>query len=302
MHITPRILVTGAGGQLGQELQALAPLYPKFAFYFAGRAELPVEDAEKVESLFTQLQPQYCFNCAAYTAVDKAESEPELAMLINGVAVGALAAACKRHNTRLLHISTDYVFNGSGTAPYLETDATGPVSVYGASKLLGEQLALAGNPETIIIRTSWVYSQYGKNFVKTMRQLLQQRSELNVVNDQMGSPTWAAGLARNLLQMVNMTEAGHTAVTGIFHYCDAGIISWYDFAVAIKEITGSKCIIHPIPASGYPTPARRPAWSALDTSKIQELPGIQILSWKENLQACLRQLDAGFNREHSTGY
>jgi dTDP-4-dehydrorhamnose reductase len=285
MVIKQKILVTGAGGQLGKELQAIASSFPQYDFIFPSKEELPVEDTEKVKSVCNKYHPQYLVNCAAYTAVDKAESQKELAFCVNAEAVGQLAAVCKENHTRFIHISTDYVFDGTGNTPYKEDAATNPQGVYGASKLEGEKLAMKMNPGSIIIRTSWVYSTYGKNFVKTMLKLMKEKEELNIVNDQIGSPTYAADLAAAICQVIS----SGIWEPGIYHYSNNGIISWHDFANAIKELTGSSCKLNPIPTSQYPTSAKRPAYSALDTSKIRQTYNIPVKNWKESLETCLQR-------------
>ena len=281
-----KILVTGSNGQLGKELKKIETSFPQFDFTFLSREDLPIHHFEMVRSYFNVYHPQYLINCAAYTAVDRAESEKDLAFQINGEAVGVLAAICKKNYTKLIHISTDYVFDGTASTPYKEDSPTNPQSVYGASKLEGEKQALQFNPDSIIIRTSWVYSEYGKNFVKTMLKLLQENEEISVVNDQVGSPTYAADLADVIMQII----ASQNWEAGIYNYSNEGIISWYDFAVAIKELMGSNCRINPIPTSQYPTPAKRPAYSVLDKSKIQKAFGIELKDWKESLSACLTNL------------
>ncbi|WP_407522476.1 dTDP-4-dehydrorhamnose reductase [Lacibacter sp. MH-610] len=282
----PTVLVTGSNGQLGKELQQLATAFPQFRFVFASREDLKLHHYGLVENFFIATKPQYCINCAAYTAVDKAENEPDMAMLVNGEAVGHLAAICKKYNTKFIHISTDYVFDGESETPYVETDTTGPINVYGRSKLSGEQLCIKENPDAIIIRTSWVYSSFGHNFVKTMVRLMQERNEINVVNDQIGSPTYAADLAKLILDVI----ATGKWQAGIYHYSNEGKISWYDFAVAIKELTGSHCIIHPIASTAYPTPARRPHFSLLDKTKIKAAYHLTIPNWKASLVKCMELL------------
>jgi dTDP-4-dehydrorhamnose reductase len=281
-----KILVTGSNGQLGKELKQLASSFPQFDFIFLSREDLPIHHFELVRNFFEVYHPAYLINCAAYTAVDKAESEKDLAFQINAEAVGVLAAVCKEYHTSFIHISTDYVFDGTAAAPYKEDSPTNPQSVYGASKLEGEKQAMQFNPDAIIIRTSWVYSQFGKNFVKTMLKLMSEREEINVVNDQVGSPTYAADLAAAIIKII--TEGKWQP--GIYNYSNEGVISWFDFATAIKEATGLTCKLHPVPASQYPTPAKRPAWSVLDKTKIQQTFGIKPRDWKESLFTCLSHL------------
>jgi dTDP-4-dehydrorhamnose reductase len=284
----PRIAVTGADGQLGSELRALAADYPSFDFIFLSKTDLPVGQEERVQQFFKVQQPVYCINCAAYTAVDKAESEKEMAFLLNAGSVGVLASACAAAHTRLVHLSTDYVFNGSSDVPCKEDDPTDPVNVYGASKRRGEELAMQHDPEAIIIRTSWLYSLYGHNFVKTMLKGMRERDSLNVVDDQVGSPTWAADLASAILRIIS----GGNWQPGIFHYSNQGRASWYDFAMAIRELIHSPCKIHPIPSAQYPTPARRPHYSLLDKSKIGKTYGIEIPDWRQSLAACMDKMQA----------
>lgn len=283
----PVILVTGANGQLGNEFRVLANKFPWAHFIFVGREELPIEDREQVIQFFAVHQPSYCINCAAYTAVDKAESDKETAFRVNATATGILAAACTQFHTRLIHISTDYVFDGQSPAPYTEEDTTNPVNYYGESKLRGEELCIQNNPDAIIIRTAWVYSAFGNNFVKTMLRLMKEKASLNIVNDQVGAPTYAADLAELIMHII---ESGQW-YAGIYHYSNTGKISWYNFAEAIKEISGSACQLQPIPSSQYPTPAKRPSFSLLNTTKIKKTFSIDIPDWKTSLEKCLKQLN-----------
>jgi dTDP-4-dehydrorhamnose reductase len=286
MEKKPKILVTGSNGQLGKELKHLEAVNPLFDFIFLSREDLPIHHFELVRNYFKGYKPTYLINCAAYTAVDRAETEKDLAFQVNGEAVGILAAVCKEYETKFLHISTDYVFDGTEKVPYKEDAHVNPQSVYGVSKLTGEKEALYFNPDTIIIRTSWVYSAYGKNFVKTMLRLMAEKDSLNIVNDQWGSPTYAADLADAIMQIINSGKWE----PGIYHFSNDGIISWYDFAVAIKEMTGLPCNLNPITTYQYPTPARRPAYSVLDKTKIQETYDIRLKNWKESLKICLGHL------------
>jgi len=281
-----KILITGANGQLGKELQRLSSNYPGFNYFFRSRQELPIEDKKQVNDFFRDVKPEYCINCAAYTAVDKAESERDTAFLINGDAAGFLSAASKSIACKFIHVSTDYVFDGASSTPLKETDTTNPVNIYGESKLKGELLASEHNDETLIIRTAWVYSSFGNNFLKTMIRLMRERESINVVDDQIGSPTYAAGLADAIMKIASTQHFS----PGIYNYSDEGQISWFDFAVAIKELIGASCIVNPIPTSQYPTPARRPHYSLLDKTKIRETYGIAIPEWKSNLAECINQI------------
>jgi dTDP-4-dehydrorhamnose reductase len=286
MQINKKIIVTGSNGQLGKELKKLAASFPSFEFIFLSREDLPIHHFEMVRHYFSVYYPDYLINCAAYTAVDRAEEEKDKAFQVNGEAVGVLAAVCKEQHCKFIHISTDYVFDGTATEPYKEDSPTNPQSVYGSSKLEGEKQAFQFNPDTIIIRTSWVYSEFGKNFVKTMLKLMSEREEINVVNDQVGSPTYAADLAESILQIISADNWQ----PGIYHYNNDGVISWYDFALAIKELTGATCNVLPIPTTQYPTPAKRPAYSVLDNGKIRETFGMAEKNWKDSLLACLSHL------------
>ena len=282
----PTILVTGAGGQLGMSIRNIASQYPGFDFVFLNRADLPIEDKQKVSAVFGQIQPRFCVNCAAYTAVDKAEAEQGPAFLVNAEAVKNLAEACLKWKTRLLHISTDYVFNGASSIPYKETDPVDPLNVYGASKASGEALAMSHNPDTVLLRTSWVYSEYGNNFVKTMMRLMKEKPQLNIVSDQTGSPTYAGDLARVILKIIRHDNW----LPGIYHYCNEGSTTWYEFAETIKLLTSADCILSPIPSDAYPVAARRPAYSLLDTSKIKASFNLRIPFWKDSLGWCISSL------------
>jgi dTDP-4-dehydrorhamnose reductase len=290
----PVILVTGANGQLGKEIRDLAAHYKQFRFIFLSKEDLPIHESEQVQQYFKNVLPAYCINCAAYTAVDKAETDKEAAMLTNGDAVGVLAAACASFNTKFIHISTDYVFDGTATMPYTEDHSTSPVNYYGSTKLKGEELSVQNNNQCIIIRTSWVYSAYGNNFVKTMMRLMREKESLNVVSDQVGSPTYAADLANAILAVIQSCQLKTDSwKPGIYHYSNEGVISWYDFAVAIKELTDSKCKVNPIPTTAYPTPAKRPAWSVFDKEKIKSTYKMDIPQWKDSLILCIARLNKG---------
>ena len=280
------VLITGANGQLGTALRQEAAL-SHHQFIFASRAVLPTDQEDAVNAFFDQHHIDVCINCAAYTAVDKAETEPGAAYLANATATANLAKACAAQGSTLIHFSTDYVFDGQGTAPYKEDHAIAPINTYGASKYKGEVLAMEHCADTIIIRTSWVYAAQGHNFVRTMLRLMKEKTTLNVVNDQLGSPTYANDLAAAILHLLN---SDLKQKTGVYHYCNSGTATWYDFAIAIKELSGSTCTVHPVPTSAYPTPARRPAYSVLDTDKIRSTFSLAIPGWKDSLRQCLGEL------------
>lgn len=283
----PVIIVTGSNGQLGSELRDLQGLLPQYEWIFATRENLDLSSAADIHRIFEQYQPEWFINCAAYTAVDKAESEQDIALAANADAPSIIAQECAKIGTKLIHVSTDYVFHGDGTQPYKPEDATNPVNFYGETKLRGEQNALQHNNQTIVIRTSWVYSSYGKNFVKTMRTLMSSRPDLNVVADQKGTPTYAKDLAAAIIKIIQAPMQHF----GIYHFSNAGEITWYDFAVAIKEISGLGCNVHPIPTTDFPTPAKRPAYSVLDKNKLVHNYNIALRDWKESLQECIGILE-----------
>lgn len=282
----PTILVTGSNGQLGSELKELAPFYPQYKFCFFSRSELAIEDAEEVQRAFALLRPRYVINCAAYTAVDKAETEKEQALQVNATAVGVLAKTAKEHGAKFIHVSTDYVFDGESETPLTEEHPTAPVNFYGETKLKGEQEALKENADSLIIRTSWVYSFYGKNFVKTMLRLMAERESVGVVADQVGSPTYAADLAKAILLII---ESGKWQ-PGIYHFSNAGVISWAQFAQQIATLINSSCKVNFITTEQFPTPAKRPRFSVMDKTKIYESYGIQLVPWEESLKACIQKL------------
>ena len=283
-----KILVTGANGQLGKELRDLAAQFSAYEFLFLSREDMPIHHFELVRHFFDQFKPDFCINCAAYTAVDKAESETELAKLINAESVGILSAVAAEADCRFVHISTDYVYSGDGSRPYIETDPTRPLSVYGKTKLDGEIAAIKNDPLAVIIRTSWVYSVYGHNFVKTMLRLMKDRPEISVVSDQIGSPTYAADLAFCIMHIIG-SEAWHP---GLYNFSNEGEISWFEFALEIGKLTASSCIVHPIPTSAYPTPAQRPLYSVMDKHKICQTFGIELKNWKESLLKCINNLNS----------
>lgn len=278
-----KILVTGSNGQLGSELRLLSGNYPQFEWIFADRNQISLDNLSALEKQLEQIHPNVIINCGAYTAVDKAESEKELADTINHLAVGILANWSSKNNSKLIHVSTDYVFDGTSSTALTENAPTNPINVYGATKLAGEHLCLQKNPEAIILRTSWVYSSFGNNFVKTMSRLMIERDTLSVVNDQIGSPTYAADLAKAIITII--THSNWTC--GIYNFSNEGEISWYEFALAIKEIGGYTCEVSGIPSSSYPTPAKRPAYSLLDKSKIKKEFQVAVPNYKESLKVMM---------------
>lgn len=283
----PTIVVTGANGQLGSELKELHSQYPQFNWVFTTREELDLTDEKSIKAIFEKYKPNWFVNCAAYTAVDKAESEKDLSFAINETAPKIISKLCAENGVKLIHISTDYVFHGDGSAPYKPEDHNNPVNFYGLTKLKGEQAVVANNPESIIIRTAWVYSSYGKNFVKTMRFLMQNKTDLNVVADQLGTPTYAKDLAEAIIAIIQ-TE---NPVWGTYHFSNEGEISWFDFATAINQMSGFECNVHPIPTTDFPTPAKRPAYSVLDKEKIKNNFHIPIRYWVESLRECIDKLE-----------
>jgi dTDP-4-dehydrorhamnose reductase len=281
------ILVTGSNGQVGSELQALANSYPNFSFVFVDKEDLDIGDNAAVQAFFEAQNFDYSINCAAYTAVDKAESDTETAYLVNALGPKNLAVACQKHQTRLVQISTDYVYHNNQNTPFKETDSTSPQSVYGRTKLEGENLVLTNNPATLIIRTSWVYSSFGNNFVKTMLRLGKERAQLSIIFDQIGSPTYARDLAKAILDIIQQNPS---EFTGIYHYSNEGVCSWFDFAQAIFELEGIDCQTKPIETKDYPTPAKRPHFSLLNKNKIKATFALEIPYWRDSLKACLELL------------
>ena len=277
------ILVTGANGQLGSELRELSSNYSQFEWVFADRLVLDLSDLASMSNVLDRIHPQIIINCAAYTAVDKAETETELAEVLNHHAVAVLAQWAQSHSAQLLHVSTDYVFDGNSSTALTEEVPTGPINVYGQTKLAGEHACLRNNPNAIVIRASWVYSRFGNNFVKTMSRLMQERDSLNVVNDQIGSPTYAADLAQAILTII----AHSHWQAGIYHFSNEGEISWYEFALVIQAIGGWDCAISGIPSSDYPTPAQRPHYSLLDKSKITTTFGVVVPDYRKSLEKCM---------------
>ena len=275
-----KILVSGATGQLGSELSILASAYPEYEWIFADRGKITLDNIELLQSQLKEINPNIIFNCGAYTAVDKAESEKDLAFPVNHLAIELMAKYAGENDVKLIHVSTDYVFDGSSSIALNEEAKTNPINVYGESKLAGEIACLKENPESIIIRTSWVYSKFGNNFVKTMQRLMQEKDEINVVNDQIGSPTYAADLAQAMIDIIESSKW----IPGIYNYSDEGEISWYEFALSIKELGNYNCKVGGIPSSSYPTPAKRPSFSLLNKEKIKKVYNVNVPHYKESLK------------------
>ena len=278
-----KILVTGANGQLGSELRELSLFQDQYEWIFTDWQELDLSDLQNLADNITTISPDILINCAAYTAVDKAESEIELADVLNHQAVVIMAKWTFANNCKFIHVSTDYVFDGTSSIALNEDAPTAPINVYGKTKLSGERGCRNENPESIIIRTSWVYSSYGANFVKTMSRLMKEKDTINVVDDQIGSPTYAADLAKAILDILNHTNWQ----SGIYNYSNEGEISWYEFALAIQELGGFECKVSGISSSQFPTPATRPAFSLLGKSKIKATYSLHIPDYKESLRKCM---------------
>lgn len=281
-----KILVTGANGQLGQCLQKISSQFEEFEFIFTDSETLDITNKEEVNDFFWQNAPDFCINAAAYTAVDLAETDIEKAFLVNADGAENLAEACAENNAQFIHVSTDYVFDGENNLAYTEEDFTNPLGVYGASKLAGDELALEVNPCSVIIRTSWVYSEFGKNFVKTMLSLFATKEELNIVADQFGQPTNANDLAEAIMKIIKSEKI----TPGIFNFSNLGRISWFDFAEKIAELSEAKIKLNAIETSQYPTPAKRPKNSVLDLGKISKTYAIQLKPWEESLEDCVQIL------------
>lgn len=285
------ILVTGSNGQLGNEMRVASANLPKHTFIFTDVAELDITNQAAVNQFFKQNKIDFVVNCAAYTDVNRAESDLEKAELINATAPKILADCCKEFGAKFIHVSTDYVFDGTAHLPYKETDKENPVSAYGTTKYHGEQNIVASGCEYVIIRTCWLYSSFGKNFVKTMANLGATKNELGVVFDQVGTPTYAADLANAIATIIAKTAQDPSAfVNGIYHFSNEGVCSWYDFTVAIMGLYNLNCNIKPLHTDEYPTPANRPAYSVLDKTKIKTTFGITIPHWYESLKECVKKL------------
>lgn len=287
-----KLLITGANGQLGSEIRNLAKSDNINSYIFTDIEELDITDLDSVCNYIQAHKPDFIINCAAYTAVDKAEDDVELCTKINHLAVENIAKGAKSIGAKVMHVSTDYVYGGDSSTPYLESDDTEPKSVYGTTKLKGEMVLVDIIPEnSIIIRTSWLYSTYGKNFVKTMIMLGKERESLNVVSDQRGTPTYARDLANAIIQIANADKF----IPGTYNYSNEGECTWYDFACEIHKIAGIECIVNPILTKEYPTKAIRPAYSVLDKSKIKRTFGLTIPNWKDSLNECIRILNSNID-------
>lgn len=290
------VLVIGCNGQLGQSMQKVSREFPGLDCTFVDRAELDLAELGRIPEFLRKAAPRFIVNCAAYTAVDKAESEQEQADLINHRAVAALAQGAAELGACLVHVSTDYVFDGCHHRPYPEDHPTAPVNFYGESKLRGERAIHESGASSLIIRTSWVYSEFGSNFVKTMLRLGAERQQLNVIDDQVGSPTYAPDLARMICTLLSQYQAGREREDAIpehcttVHFSNEGVCSWFDFANEIMQLGSIDCAVKPIATEEYPTPARRPHYSVLKKARIRALSGSEIPHWKHSLQICLRNL------------
>jgi len=286
------IIVTGAYGQLGSELKELEMEFTDYHFYFTDVDSLDITNENAVAGFFNEKQPDFVINCAAYTAVDKAEIDQAISEKVNAIAPKILGKVSKNVGAKLIHVSTDYVFSGDANQPYSETDLVEPQGVYGKTKLQGEINCLNENPDSVVIRTSWLYSEFGNNFVKTMLRIGKERGELNVVFDQVGTPTYAADLAKTIISIIQKTkENPANFIPGIYHYSNEGVISWFDFAKAIFEIKKMECLVHPVLSDAFPTPAKRPHYSVLNKTKIKSNYKIEIPYWKDSLKVCIEQLE-----------
>lgn len=284
-----KVLVTGANGQLGWELQQAAKANPNFEFIFLDRNAMDLSIPGDLPKIIESFAPSAIINTAAYTAVDKAETEKSLAHIINADAVAELATIAKNKNIPFITYSTDYVFSGNAAIPYVTDTQLAPVNYYGKTKADGEHMALAANPDSIIIRTSWVFSSHGNNFVKTMIRLMKERESLNIVADQQGRPTYAKDLATASIHILNALNQG-VSVKGIYHYANTGETTWFDFAQKIKELAGLDCNLTPINSDQFPTPAKRPNYSVLDTQKIEKELNLHIPHWETALKDCMEKL------------
>lgn len=283
------VLVTGANGQLGNSIRLLAENHPGYNFLFTDVDTLDITNPAAVRGMIKDNQVDFVLNCAAYTAVEKAEEDEALCRRINAFAVGVLGKAAHEAGAKMIHVSTDYVFSGTSYRPYVETDVTCPVSAYGRTKLAGEEILQEVCPDAVIIRTAWLYSEFGSNFVKTVLRLGKERDQLGFVFDQIGTPTYAGDLAAAILAVVTADER-NAFVPGIYHFSNEGVCSWYDFTVKILQIAGIDCRVLPIETKDYPTKVVRPPYSVLNKKKIKTTYGITIPHWEESLRLCMEKL------------
>ena len=282
------VLVTGKGGQLAQCIENIAPKYQDLNFIFKSSSELDITNYDNINSVFNSIEPfDYCINCAAYTAVDKAETETQVAYDVNVLGSKNLAEVCLKYNVTLVHISTDFVFDGDASQPYTEDSITNPLGVYGDTKLKGENAIVETLENFFILRTSWLYSEFGNNFLKTMLRLARERDEIAVVGDQIGAPTYAKDLAKVVLHLIESRNMSY----GIYNYSNEGVVSWYGFANEIFKLCNSNIKLHKIETKDYPTLALRPKYSVLSTSKIENALGIEIPNWKASLAKAFSNLE-----------
>ena len=282
-----KVLVTGGDGQLGKCLKGIQEKYNNIEFFFANKSVLDITQEPLVENFFTQNNFDWCINCAAYTAVDKAENDIENSEKINSIGVKNLAEACSKNSIKIIHISTDFVFDGKQNRAYREDINVNPLGVYGHTKLLGETELIKGNPKHFIIRTSWLYSEFNHNFMKTMLRLAKEKEELNVVSDQIGTPTYARDLAKVIVNIIKQDSPTY----GVYHYSNEGVASWYDFAKAIFDLKNIKIKVNPVHTESYPTPSKRPHFSVLDKTKIKNTFSIDIPYWRDSLKEALSNLE-----------
>lgn len=281
-----KILITGRHGQLGSELYDLKNNYPQHQMVFVDRDEMDLSNSDEIKAVLNTENPNIIISAGAYTAVDKAETDQELCNAVNHLAVKTIGEWAAAHNAKVIHISTDYVFDGLSEIPLKETDTPIPINVYGATKLKGEEALQNSGAAYVIIRTAWVYSTYGANFVKTMMRLMNERDEIGVVADQIGTPTYARDLAQAIMDIAKAPKFEE----GVYHYSNEGTISWHDFAVAIKEIKGYHTKVNAISSDAFPTPAKRPNFSLLDKTKIKQVYQVKVPNWKTSLQEMLLKM------------
>lgn len=281
-----KILVTGSNGQLGSQLRKISTSFRDCDFLFTDLPELDITSEIRVDRALSEYKPDWLINCAGYTAVDKAETDKEAANKLNADAPALLSKLSAKYDTRLIHISTDYVFDGRNYRPYTEDHLKNPEGIYARSKALGEELVIANNPEAIIIRTSWLYSVYGNNFMKTVLRLAKEKGTMRIVSDQVGTPTWTGDLALAIMTMVEKNTN-----PGIYHFSNEGVCSWFDFAKAIVELQDIRCTIEPINTKDYPLPAPRPFYSVLDKSLLKATTGLTVPHWRDSLKQCLKQFN-----------